>query len=312
MKRITALCLVFIALFPAAFAWGSGPSDVQTDPSSSTQTKPWFTIADELFYALEDSFFQPTFIGNMKTVDLSESETLVFNSSREQDRLLPNLYITMSLEEPFEVNMEMIKAMVVRILGVTDYLQEAFPEEPLFNVKMMEDRAKSGLGYMVAEPDIWLLPESCSAVMIPVCFFDNESGNLVDDIYLLEVVATEEGALRYALYNNLKYVGKYIENVKISSDGSPFQAVLVQWYLQNYLEIMWEEIMIGTVCVVTAVGYVGEKDNINARVVARVWQGEEYPALTETENGWYLIRYAYKVFGFISPKQVEFFTKTEV
>ena len=79
-------------------------------------------------------------------------------------------------------------------------MQEQFPEAFLFNNEMAMPYIERGLSYAVAEADIWLWPESMAAVLVPMCFYENEESALIDSMYLLEVLALEDESLRYILY----------------------------------------------------------------------------------------------------------------
>jgi len=307
MKRFAIFCLTFLVLLHATFAWGSESEtiDPQDDNMKSASVISGYMIKDDIFYTLGDSYFQSCFIGTMSKVTLNEMQEMVFNPAR-LERLLPNLYITLP---QLELDADVVSDIVKFILGITSNLQEKYPDSFLFNAQMMTDLAEAGLGYLVAEPDIWLRPETYTAAMIPMCFYNHENGELVDGMYLLEITTTEDGAFRCALYSDPEHIIDYMVYVTIDSGKSSFQNALAQWYLVNYPIVKWQNFVIGTVRITNAVSYVGDEDNLNARVVARVQQGEELPVLFTTENGWYLVRCMENVFGYISPMGVEFLPK---
>jgi len=305
MKRIAALTLILIILLPAACAW-SESKDAQTDNALPSEGTPRYIIADDVYYEVGDSFFKTSFYGDMQAVKYSDSVgELVFNPA-SPERLLPNLYVTVPA---FEMDEESIKDTIRFILEVTNYLQDHFPESNLFNVKMMADRADAGLGYMVAEQNIWLRPTTYPAALIPVCFYNDGNGDIFDGIYLLEVTPTAEGDFRCTLYNEPKHLAIYMAYVTIESSGSPFQLALAQWYLRYvYLE-NWNDHVTGYARIISSMGYVCDTDHVSARVLARVPVGEELPVLDESSNGWYWVRYEEGKFGYISPKGVEFIPK---
>jgi len=308
MKRITAFCMMLLALFFSASIWGLASADEQTSPGVS--------IEDAAFFALGDSFFKSQFAGYVNTAKISETMTLMYNPNRG-NRLLPNLLLTITEVDELELNLDTVKNNALTILQVMDALQKKFPDAPVFNLQMVGDMEESNLGYMVPdEQGIWLWSQSHNAVIVPVALFNGETGELVDGMYLLEIVISEdEHIVRCALYNDAQYVAEYMDYVSVDPDRSEFEAALQQWYLQNYLFIHWEDSVIGTVRIIKSVAYVVDNPDFTAFPVARVYQGEEYQVGQyhvggKEECGWFLIRCADDKFGYLPETAVEFTLKS--
>lgn len=330
MKRIIALCLVLFSMFSFALAEAPAQDDAltiveeaaeetlgETDGTDNevyeaTQMVQGFVIDNDAFFALEEYFRTTDFSGEMSSVELSETQALIFNPS-PVDHLLPTLSVTITEADPFSEDANELAATVGSIVGVMQYLQEQFPETFLFNNEMASLYDGIGLGYLVAEPELWLWPESAGAVFVPVCFYENRRGTLIDDMYLLEVLAIEDGGLCYILYNDPQRVADYMEHVTVNADASPFQYALAFWYLKNYMltsaDIEQEQGAAGMLRVLNTLCFVREASDTGSRIVARVKRGEWYPVLTIAENGWYEIRCTDGTIGFISPNLVEFFPR---
>jgi len=305
MKRIIALCLIFLSLF--SFALAEEPVE-----EAAQQMVRGFVIENDVFFALEESFRMADFSGMMSSVELSETQTLVFNPE-PVDRLLPALSVTLMDADPFTEDADALAATLGSLIGVMQFLQEQFPDSFLFNEEMAALYADSGLSYLVAEPELWLWPASAGAVFVPVCFYENRRGTLIDDMYLLEILAAEDGALCYILYNDPQRVADYMEFVTVTADDSAFQYALAFWYLKNYMltavDIEHEEGALGMLRVQNALCFVRASSDTASRIVARVRRGEWYPVLSMAENGWYEIRLTDGEIGFISPNLVEFFPR---
>lgn len=323
MKRIIALCLVFLSIFSFALAEAPVQEDVQADEliadeiAESSEEAPQqmvsgFVIDNETFFALEERFRISEFSGTMSSVDLSETQTLVFNQE-PVNRLLPTLAVTIADAEPFKEDANELASTVGSLIGVMQYLQDQFPDTFMFNNVMAEAYDGVGLGYLVAEPELWLWPESAGAVFIPVCFYENRRGTLIDDMYLLEVMAVEDGGLCYILYNDPQYVADYMEYVTVTADASAFQYALAFWYLKNYMltatDIEHEQGAAGMLRVLNTLCFVRASSDTASQIVARVKRGEWYPVLSIAENGWYEIRLTDGTIGYISSNLVEFFPR---
>jgi hypothetical protein len=331
MKKIIALLLIAFSIFSMALA--EQPAQDVTEisaeetvaeetaaeetgevPEEDTSDKMvrGFVIDNDVFFALEETFRMTDFSGEMSSVDLSETQTLVFDS-KPVDRLLPTLSVTLSEADPFSEDADELASTLGSIIGVMQYLQEQFPDTFLFNDEMASEYETSGLGYLVAEPELWLWPDSAGAVFIPVCFYENARGTLVDDMYLLEVLAVEDGGLCYILYNDPQRVADYMEHVTVNADASAFQYALAFWYLKNYMltaiDIEQEEGAAGMLRVLNTLCFVREFSDSSSRIVSRVKRGEWYPVLSIAENGWYEIRLTDGSIGYISSNLVEFFPR---
>ena len=321
MKRIIALFLILFSLFSVVLAEAPETEELpQEEPAEmeeisdeeSSQMVRGYVIENDVFFTMEENFRQADFSGEMGSVDLSETQTLLFNPT-PVDRLLPALSVTITDADPFSEDADALAATLGSLIGVMQYLQEQFPDSFLFNEEMAAPYEDAGISYLVAEPEIWLWPSSAGAVLMPVCFYENRRGTLIDDMYLMEVMAVEDGGLCYILYNDPQHVADYIEHVTITADDSAFQYALAFWYLKNYMlsstDIEQEEGALGMLRVTNTLCFVRASSDTGSRIVARVRRGEWYPVLSEAENGWLEIRLTDGTVGFISPNLVEFFPK---
>ena len=317
MKRIVAFLAALLALLPFAPAFGSDADTTSSGPSATPTITvplpfevPGFVIETGVFFAMEDAFFQADFVGDMKTIALNDAQTLVFNPAGDAARLFPNFYVMAADAEPFGADADAASAIMGSLIATMQYLQEQFPDQFLINNEIITAHGGS-LSYMVSEPEIWLWPDSMSAVLLPVCFYENENRALVDGICLLEVASTAEGALRYALYNDPRHVTDYMAHVTVSSENGPFQAVLALWYIQNFSQTTAEgagdqDTVIGMARISSLTRYVRASDDKAAKVIATARNGEEFPVFAVTENGWYLIRYSSGEQGYIISDGVEY------
>jgi len=302
MKRTLALCLALLALL-----WAIPPAIAE-----DVTVVRGFVIEDGVFRAMDETFRQDI-SGVMSSIALNETQTLTFRPGLT-DRLLPNLAVTVAGADSFAEDVETLAATVGSLIETLQVLQQQFPEAFLFNDEKAQAYAAVGLSYLVAEPELWLWPESAYAVLVPVCFYENEGGQLVDGIYLLEVTATSGGTLCYILYNDPQHVADYMAHMTVSADQSPFQHALAFWYVQNYLEQVLEEAggapeeaTVGTVQVIHSSDVnVRPTSDAASRAVAWAKPGAEYPVLSVAENGWYRIRCTDGVTGYISPNLVRF------
>jgi len=301
MKRLTALFLVFL-LLPAV-----APAE---EPAKAVQG---FIVDNDAFFMLEERFLQKDFSGSMGSVELSETQLLVFNPE-PIERLLPNLAVTLTNADPLTEDSEALATTLGSLIQAMQYLQGQYPDVFVFNNEIAAAYDEAGLSYLVAEPELWLWPETGNAVFVPVCFYESASGALIDGMYLMEVMAAEDGALCYLLYNDPEHVASYLEHVKINADDSSFQYALALWYVQNYLmnqKIAFEDDAVGAVCVVNNVCHVRVSSDAASNIVARVGRGEWYPVLSVAENGWYQIRLGDGRIGYISPMLVDFYGRDD-
>lgn len=232
MKKAIAFLLFLFLLLSTSLAEASSVNSM----NKPVETVRGFVIENTMFSDMENVFQQNTFSAEMSAVALSETQTLVFNP-KQVDHLLPNLIMTLTDAESFTEDVDTLVSVLGSLIGTMQYLQDQFPDSFLFNDEMIAEYAESGVSYAVSEPEIWLWQESAGAVFIPVCFYENGSGMLVDGIYLLEVLVTDTGSLCYMLYNDSQCVVDYMAHVTIGAGNSPFQQALAFWYLQNHLLI---------------------------------------------------------------------------
>lgn len=310
IKRTLSVLFGAFLLFSVSLAEEPTSEHVVSVLAESKKEVQGFVLPNSIFFGMDQFFRQADFSGELASVVLSETQTLIFNS-KKTDHLLPNLTVTLTEAKSFTEDVDTLVSALGSLIGTMQYLQEQFPEEFLFNEELFEQYDDVGVSYAVAEPEIWLWQESARAVFIPVCFYENENGTLIDNMYLLEVVAADKGTLSYILYNDPQCVMDYMAHVTVSADGSPFQQALVFWYLQNHLladegSTDVADSTIGMVRITNEDGFIRYSNDANSRVVKHVQQGEEYPVLSVEGNGWYKVL-CEDGKGYISSKVVEFF-----
>lgn len=222
------MIIVLVFSVPLANVLANDPTAATTE---AAQTVRGFVIADDVFFEMEKGFRQNDFSGDMASLALSDTQTLVFNPKQE-NRLLPNLSVSLASAEVFSEDLDALSTTLGSLIETMQLLQEQFPDSFLFNDELAASH-EAGISYAISDPEIWLWPESAQAVLIPVFFYENEHGMLIDDIYLLEVLAAADGTLYYILYNDPQHVVDYIAHVTISGSNSLFQHVLALWYVEN-------------------------------------------------------------------------------
>ena len=105
MKRTVVICLAMLLALASAMAAG-GETNIKANRVDAPATPapeggiPGFVIDTETFFTMESSF-QQDFTGNMSSITLFETQTLLFDPA-PVDRLLPTLAVTITpAEEAF-------------------------------------------------------------------------------------------------------------------------------------------------------------------------------------------------------------------
>jgi len=318
MKHFFALLLALLLLFSVSLV-GIEAIAEESDLSGGI---PGFVISDDEFFSMADAFFQGDFADTVSGVTLSETQSLAFNPTPSA-HLLPALAVTVTETEPFVATAEAVAATLGSLMEVVLRLQDEFPDAFLFNKDIEALHADAGISYAVAEPDIWLWPEATTAVVMPVCFYENDGLTMVDGMYLLEAVLLEDGSLRYLLYNNPSHVVSYMTHVTISSDNSPFQRALALWYVQ--LQTFGQDAAenpdedstvnskdiptIGMLRIISNRGNIRASNDASSRMIVAAKQGEEYPVFAVMDNGWYQVLCENGQIGYIASSVVAFFPK---
>lgn len=301
------------------------------------------------FYEMEHGFRDRVFDREVSVVGLSEEENFMFIPD-EVDHLLPSLVLTNEKEMTITDDIDAMVQTVGTLIQTAQALQQNFPSAFIFNQTLVEAHAENGLGYAIADQTIWLWAEDEKAVMLPIYFYDNGTGDLVDNVYLLTAVAPNNGANYYAFYNEGEIVDAYLQHVTLNPDESVFQLTVSQWLAgqtdgaaageaseeenpaaateapteASFAAVMDEEQLpepdgqgtyasvpnesgyIGNVIVSKAKAYVRVEGKENAKTIATVRKGTEYPVLSISENGWYEIEVSEGKIGFIHPNTVDY------
>lgn len=265
-------------------------------------------LTDEAFRQLDEGFFADSFGGEVGTVAISD--TLAFSFAYEEPNgLMPGLFIqsTEGMSIP-EAPDEML-TVVLSIIETAQYLQSEFPEVFIFNAALAESYGETGLGFTIAEPELWIWSSTKDGVLLPLYFHEQAEGAMADEVYLLSLTQQSGGNAYYALYANPSYVVEYMKRIPLDASQSQFQVALMVWLVEKYV---LDDAQAGqetaqseedTMVVVTA-----EKANIRASadadadLVASVYKNQQLKLLSVADNGWYEVETADGVRGFISPK----------
>ncbi|MDL2319159.1 SH3 domain-containing protein [Eubacteriales bacterium OttesenSCG-928-A19] len=291
MRRMV-ICLLALLLCPALAARGE-----ETAVSG-------YVMEAEAFYALEASFRERAFAGDAQSVELTETQTLMFVCEAPA-RMLPSLTVMIRQAVPLLESMEQMVGITQSLLETMQVLQAQHPEAFLFNEERAMAHAETGFRFAVAEEDLWLWAQDGSGVMLPFFFYDGESGAMIDGVYLLTVVIVGPQSAYYALYNGAELVLDYLMCVEVASNQSDFQRAVVQWYLGTFVDAQAEDAGLGSLRITVKAGRVRAEGGTDAKVVGTVRQDQVYPILSVAKSGWYEIELEGGMRGFISPALCE-------
>ena len=292
-----------------------------------------FVMEVQNFAEMEQRFRERGFSGDVSSVALSYTQTFAL-AIEEAVRLMPDVSLQMQEAAELVEDTDQMVSAVQYLLEVALLLQENFPDVFVFNMEMAQAHAETGFGYAIAEPELWLWAANAQGVMLPIYFHDETTGELVDGVYLLNVINSANGGVYYALYNDVETVVEYLMSVELNSGSSLFQQTVIQWYIDNFVEQGTSEAEGGNApdagdisetttpesakdtdtqdyigfAKVTASGSanVRKAGNGESEVVGAVIEGSSYKVLSIDENGWYELLLSDGATGFISPKLVKF------
>lgn len=231
--------------------------------------------------------------------------------------MLPSLTVMIRQAAPLLESMEQMVGITQSLLETMQALQAQHPDAFLFNEEMAMAHAETGFRFAVAEEDLWLWAQDGSGVMLPIFFYDGESGAMIDGVYLLTVVIVGPQSAYYALYSGGEIVLDYLMCVEVASDRSDFQRAVVQWYLSAFVDGQEEEAGaaeatppeedagLGSIRVTVEAGRVRAEGNTDAKAVGIVRQDQVYPVHSVAKSGWYEIELENGMRGFISPALCE-------
>lgn len=267
-----------------------------------------YVMAREPFYEMETSFREQTFSGETISIELTDTQTLIFTSEAAA-RMLPSLTVMIQQAVPLAEDVDGMVSITQSLLETMQGLQTEHPEAFLFNDAMAMEHAETGFHFAVAEPDIWLWAQDGSAVMLPIYFYDGESGALIDGVYLLTIVIVGPQSAYYALYSSAAVVLDYVMRVEIASDRSGFQLGVVQWYLANFVDQETtappddgaETEGLGSVRITVKSGFARAEGNTDADALGSVRKDEVYEIHSLSDSGWYEITLESGKQAFISP-----------
>lgn len=260
-----------------------------------------YVLEGDAFRAMEEGFRQAAFSGEMYSVELTDTQTLMFVTG-EAEHMVPSLTVLISEPVVLVDDLDEAVAIVQSLLETMQWQQTLHPEVMAFDNERAQAHAETGLGFAVEDRAIWLWAEDGSGLVIPMYLHDGTTGEMVDGVYLLSICPVEEDSGYYALYNDPALVLSYLGHVEIRSDVSGFQQAISKWYVQTF---MADGAAAGDgqrVRIVTDGGNARAEDHEEAQIVGRVVRGEEYALLSVTERGWYEIELEDGARAFISSK----------
>lgn len=308
-------------------------------PGAGALALSGYVLEDEALDTLESGLREAYFSGEMQSIELSEAQSLLFDG-REVDRLLPNMWFVLGGSPDFEEDATFLSDMIGSIIASAQTLQEQFPDAFLFHTALAEAHEAAGLRYAVAETDLWLWAESMGVMLAPFFLYEESTGALVGDPYLIQVAieALEEGhALHYIVYNDPEAVLRYLEHVEVDGAAGVFHAGLASWYVSTQAQpgeidqLLQAQpspapegqpgasidepdvpqagpapVPIGKAGIIVKSANIRATPSEDARVVAYAHAEEVYPVLSvDKASGWYELLLETGETGFISPKLVE-------
>lgn len=300
------LCILLVALLLAA-----------TPALAEEVEVAGYVLEADAFAAMEEGFRTAAFDGEMYTVELTETQTLMF-VPEETEHIVPSF--TVMIREPVALvdDLDEMVAIVQSMLEMMQMQQGLHPEAMAFNNEMVQPYLETGLGFAVADRSIWLWAEDGSGMMLPIYLHDATTNALADSLYLLSICRASADSGYYALYNEAAQVVEYLSHVEIRSDASTFQQALALWYMESFVSeadlaaaqaeasAPETEANVGDrVRVTTNGGNARAEGSEDAEVVQRIAQGKEYTVVSVTDQGWYEIELEDGQTAFISSKIVE-------
>lgn len=304
MRMLLSLLLTFL-LFPSPWAYGG-----ETAVSG-------YVMEVEPFFELEESFREQAFPGEMLRLALTDTQTLMF-TSEDTGRMLPSLTVMIKQAVSLAENVPDMSSITQSLLETMHRLQADYPDAFLFNEAMAMEHAETGFQFAVAEPDLWLWAQNGNAVMLPIFFYDGESGTLIDGVYLLSIVIAGPESAYYALYNDASIVLDYLTRVEVSSDQGDFQRAVVLWYLDTFVDPQTLEQQpdseaegeaktggLGSIIITVESGRARAEGNQDTKVVGAVRKDQVYKVYSISDSGWFEIQLEDGTRAFVSPALCE-------
>lgn len=306
-KRIVSLLLILLVCAPTI---------------SHGEEVDGHILDNETFFATEIGYRRKWFDRALSSVSISDTQSFFFVPDTEE-HLLANLTLVSSTDAAVVKTAEDAVESIGQLVSIAKAVQDGLKDGIAFSYSLLGKHAATGIGYLVGDEDIWLWSENRQAVMLPIVFYDETSGDLVDDVYLMVVAKAAEGNGYVALYNDKEIVADYLTQVEVNSEASDFQRVIIQWFVHNYDEIMGSanvseenapvsdgmtrDSYIGIVTVTSNKSInVREEATQDSELAGVVRSGQWFYVLSIAENGWYEIQLAYGVTGYVSPILVKF------
>lgn len=246
-------------------------------------------LEDNIYSQMDDAFFDETFGGEVSSVQISDTVRFSF-VPQAPEGMLPNLLIELADGASLPETPEDMLTVVHSIIETAQYLQAEFPDAFIFNNALAQTYSEAGLGFTIAEPEIWLWTAARNSVLLPFYFHEQVENAFADGMYLLSLRQSVDGKNYYTLYTNPAYVAEYMRTVPLDASQSQIQTALMVWLVEQYIatsESPAETEETAIHLTVTAL-----KANLRASasaesdVVAAVYKDERLKLLGAAENGW--------------------------
>lgn len=222
MKRIVLMACCLLLVCSAALA--------------EENTVAGFVMESDAYRQMEDNFRETAFAGEMTSIDLTDTQTLLIVPEAAEAAMLPSL--TVLIEQPVLLadDMDTMVQTVQSVLELMQSLQEAHPEAFLFHTEMAMAHAGTGLNFAVADQSLWLWADDATGLMLPIYLYDAQTEEMVGDVMLFSIMATGADKGYYALYTAAELVVDYLTHVEVSSGRSSFQTAVIQWYIESFVD----------------------------------------------------------------------------
>jgi hypothetical protein len=274
-----------------------------------------FALSAQEFHTLAQSFYDGVFQGDLKSVQLSDTQTFLFSPARV-NRLLTNFSV--HIQAPFDIpqDMETMVQTVQSAIETAQLIQETFPDVFLFDQERAAGYAEEGLGFLLGEADLWLWAEDGRAVFLPMAFYNETTGALADGFYLIFLSKPSDAEAYFVMYHSPDYVVEYMRHMRLNTENSDFQKAMILWYMAKFEAPQEAETpnagdeasrrWLGTVTVSAKnSANVREDSSADSELVYIARHGQSYRVLSIAENGWFEIQLPDGKTGFISPQLVE-------
>lgn len=280
---------------------------------------PGVTLENETYLPLEDDFRTLAFDKTLIAATLSDSLAIIFDETADE-RFLPNLSLSYTADFPTITGEEGMLSFVIELVQAMNLIQDVRPDTPAINRALTAEHEASGLGIVLGEESLWLWAENGKAVMLPLYFYNETTGQMIDGLYLLSILQSGEASGWVNLYNDPAILMSYLGHVEVNSEQSDFQRAMIAWYLVTHHAAAPTPAQAAQPSVADGSGYLGtvfitakngsahvrEDSNEQSTSIWVVLHDQRYFVTGIAENGWYQIEHRDGRTGYISPLVVKF------